>query len=33
MKMMATRVVACAAAIGNFLNGWDTATLAGNLPP
>ena len=31
MKMRATRLVASGAAIGNMLNGWDSATLAGNL--
>eukprot|EP00250_Pteridium_aquilinum_P010960 c19748_g2_i1 orf=614-2950(-) len=29
--MMATKIVACAAAMGNLLNGWDSATLAGAL--
>lgn len=30
-KMRATKIVACAAAVGNLLNGWDSATLAGAL--
>ncbi|KAI5057741.1 hypothetical protein GOP47_0027756 [Adiantum capillus-veneris] len=29
--MRATKIVACAAAMGNLLNGWDSATLAGAL--
>lgn len=29
--MRATKIVACAAAVGNLLNGWDSATLAGAL--
>ena len=31
--MWATKVVAVAAAIGNLLNGWDSATLAGKFLP